>query len=128
MGNSVYLAKLIGPVLLAVAVGLFANGKHYRAMAEEGLRSSILIYLSGLLTLTAGLAILLAHNVWTPDWRILITLLGWLAVIGGAIRIVHPQTSQDVGRWFLKNPHGMTIAGAIWGIVGLVLCFFGYFR
>jgi hypothetical protein len=128
MGNSVYLAKLIGPVLLAVAVGLFANGKHYRAMAEEGLRSSILIYLSGLLTLTAGLAILLAHNVWTPDWRILITLLGWLAVIGGAIRIVHPQTSQDVGRWFLKYPHGMTIAGAIWGIVGLVLCFFGYFR
>jgi uncharacterized membrane protein len=128
MGNSVYLAKLIGPVMLAVAIGLFVNGKHYRTMAEEALRSTIVIYLSGLLTLTAGLAILLAHNVWMADWRILITLLGWLAVIGGAVRVIHPQTSQDVGHWMLKQPQGMTIAGAIWGIVGLVLCFFGYFR
>jgi uncharacterized membrane protein HdeD (DUF308 family) len=128
MGNSVYLAKLIGPVMLAVAIGLFANAKHYRAMAEEALRSTILIYLSGLLTLTAGLAIVLAHNVWAADWRILITLIGWIAVISGVVRVVHPQTTQDVGRRMLDSPHAMTIAGASWGIVGLVLCFFGYFR
>ena len=114
MGNSVYLAKLIGPVMLAVAAGLFANGKHYRTMAEEALRSTILIYLTGLISLTAGLAIVLAHNVWVPDWRILITLLGWLAVLSGVVRVVHPQTTQDVGRRMLNSPHAMTIAGAFW--------------
>jgi len=128
MGTSVYLAKLIGPVMLAVAAGLFVSGKHYRAMAEEALRSTILIYLTGLITLTAGIAIVLAHNVWTADWRILITLIGWLAVFSGVVRVVHPQTTQDVGRRMLKNPHATTIAGAAWGILGLVLCFFGYFR
>ncbi len=128
MANSVYLAKLIGPVVLAIAIGLFVNAKHYRSMAEEGLRSGALIYMSGVLALTAGLAVVLAHNVWAADWRILITLIGWLALIGGAVRIIHPQTSQDMGRWFLKHPQGLTIAGAVWGIVGLILCFFGYFR
>jgi len=128
MGTSVYLAKLIGPVILAVAVGLFVNGKHYRAMAEEALRGTVLIYLTGLITLTAGLAIVLAHNVWAADWRILITLIGWLAVLSGLVRVIHPQTTQDVGRRMLASPQAMTVAGAAWGILGLVLCFFGYFR
>ena len=63
-------------------------------MAEEFLRSRALIYLSGLLTMTAGLAIVLAHNVWARDWPVLITVLGWLATIGGAVRIVHSRPGQ----------------------------------
>ena len=46
--------------------------------AEEFLNSHALIYLAGIITLTAGLAIVLTHNVWAADWRILITVLGWL--------------------------------------------------
>ena len=34
----------------------------------------------------AGLAIVLVHNVWTFDWRVIITILGWLAVLGGIFR------------------------------------------
>lgn len=128
MANSVYLAKLIGPVMLAVAIGLFANRTHYRTMADEALRGTVLIYLTGLLALIAGLAIVLGHNVWTADWRILITLLGWVALIGGIVRVVRPQTTQEIGRRMLDSPHAMTIAGAVWGIVGLILSFFGYFR
>ena len=41
---------------------------------------------------------MLTHNVWAADWRILITLLGWLTAIGGAARIVVPQGTQQIGR------------------------------
>ena len=47
-------------------------------MADEFLRSRALIYLSGVLIHDGGLAIVLTHNVWVADWRVLITLLGWL--------------------------------------------------
>ena len=63
-------------------------------MAEEFLRSRALIYLSGLLTMTAGLAIVLTHNVWVADWPVLITMLGWLATIGGAVRIASRTRSR----------------------------------
>jgi uncharacterized membrane protein len=128
MPTSLFLAKLIGPLFLAVGVGLIANAAVYKKLAEEALASLALIYLSGLLAMTAGMAIILSHNVWALDWRVLITLLGWLAAIGGAVRIVMPQGTQRIGRKFLKHPQGLIIAAAIWLAVGAVLCFFGYFR
>jgi len=128
MPTSIFLAKLIGPLFLAIGVGLVGNAAVYRKFAEEALASLALIYLTGLLAMTAGVAIVLSHNVWTLDWRVLITLLGWLAAIGGALRIVMPQGTQKFGRRILKHPHGMTIAAVIWLAVGAVLCFFGYFR
>ena len=90
MANSIFLARLIGPIMLAVGIGVFVNGAVYRPLADEFLRSRALIYLSGLLLMTAGLAIVLTHNVWAPTGRCMITILGWLAAIGGAVRIICP--------------------------------------
>ena len=84
--------------MLAVGVGIFVNGAIYRVLADEFLRSRALIYLSGLLSMTAGLAIILTHNVWRADWPVIITILGWLAAIGGAFRIIMPQGTERVGR------------------------------
>jgi hypothetical protein len=126
MANSTFLAKLIGPLLLAVGIGIFVNGAIYRLLADEFLRSRALIYLSGLLTMTAGLAIVLTHNVWRADWPVIITILGWLALIGGAFRIVMPQGTERIGRRLLKEKHGLTIAGIIWVALGAILCVFGY--
>src|SRR5262245_59895735 len=126
--TSIFLAKLLGPVIIAIGIGLLANADHYRRMAEEGLRSPVLIYVTGVLTMLGGLAVVLHHNVWAADWRVLITLLGWLATIGGAVRILLPQKSEPMGRWFLKHRHGMTIAAVVWLAIGAVLCFYGYAR
>ena len=128
MGNSVFLARLIGPLMLTVGIGIFVNGAIYRVLADEFLRSRALIYLSGLLTMTAGLALILTHNVWRADWPVIITILGWLAAIGGAVRIVAPQGTERVGRQMLKYKHGLTIAGAVWLAIGAILSFFGYVR
>ena len=128
MPTSIFLAKLIGPIFLAVGIGMFVNAPLYRTLAEEFLRSPALIYLSGLLAMSAGMAIVLIHNVWPADWRVLITILGWLMTIGGAVRIILPQATEMAGRWMLRRPPTMTVAGAIWLGTGAVLSFFGYSR
>ena len=92
------------------------------------LRSRALIYLSGLLLMTAGMALVLTHNVWVARWPVLITILGWLAAIGGAVRIIAPQGTEKIGRAVLKGPRGLQIAGAVWLAIGALLCFFGYVR
>jgi uncharacterized membrane protein len=128
MGNSVFLARLIGPLMLTVGIGIFVNGAIYRMLADEFLRSRALIYLSGLLTMTAGLAIVLTHSVWRADWPVLITILGWLATIAGAVRIICPQGTERVGRAMLESKPTLPIAGAAWLALGAILCFFGYVR
>jgi hypothetical protein len=128
MPTSTFLARLIGPVLLIAGLGVFTNRATFRAMAEESLHSPALLYLSGLLVLPAGLAIVLTHNVWQADWRVIITVLGWLLVISGAVRILVPAQVRSLGELVLRHPVGLCVAGGLWLGFGVVLCFFGYFR
>jgi Co/Zn/Cd efflux system component len=128
MATSVFLAKLIGPVMFVAALGLFINTAGYRAMAQEFLRSPALLYLAGVLTMTTGLAIVLNHNVWVANWPVLITILGWLGVIGGAVRMALPDITRKVGDSMLRNDMALRIGGAGWLALGALLCFFGYFR
>ena len=121
-----YLAKLIGPLFLAIGAGLLFNGGIYAAMIEQYVANTALIYLSGLMSLTFGIAIVLAHNVWTPNWRLIITLFGWLLIVGGAVRIVVPQFIQEVGGTIRHLAAVPIIGGALVLVLGLVLCNFGY--
>jgi hypothetical protein len=126
MGTSIFLAKLIGPVCLVIGLALLINGAAFRTLAKEFLDSPPLMFLSGVITLPAGLAIVLTHNVWAGDWRILITILGWLAVIGGAVRILAPQRAAAIGRTMLANPSTLHISTGVYLLIGALLCFFGY--
>ena len=128
MATSIFLAQLIGPVTLVAAVGLLVNRAAYLAMAHEFLRSPALIYISGVLTMTAGVAIVLNHNVWVVDWRVLLTVFGWLGAIGGAARMVLPQQTRSFGEAMLDRPMALSIGGTAWVAIGALLCFFGYFR
>ncbi|MGH6728211.1 MAG: hypothetical protein ACREB8_16960 [Pseudolabrys sp.] len=128
MPTSRYLAKLIGPVLLAIGLGLLLNTQQFRTMGEQFLSSYALIYLSGLLALPVGIAIVLAHNVWTPDWRAIITVLGWLAIIGGVARIVFPQFVVQIGIALFDLAAVPFLAGIGMIVVGALLGYFGYLR
>jgi hypothetical protein len=53
------------------------------------------VYLSGVLLFVAGLWIVRGHNVWKPlDWRVLITLTGWLFLVLGLVRMFGAEAYQ----------------------------------
>jgi uncharacterized membrane protein HdeD (DUF308 family) len=128
MSTSIFLAKLIGPILLVVGIGLILNAASYRSLADEFLKSPALIFLSGWLTMPAGLAIVLTHNVWAADWRVLITLLGWVGIVAGVIRLSLPAQAAGWGRKMIANPLAMKFSAALYLVLGAVFCFYGYFR
>jgi len=126
MQTSRYLARLIGPVALAMGACVVLNGATFRLMAGQFLASYALIFLAGLLTLIAGIAIVLAHNVWTRDWRVIITIFGWLAIVGGAVRIVFPELVASLGVAMLAQTGALLFIGLGIVILGAVLSYFGY--
>jgi hypothetical protein len=127
MQTSIFLAQLLGPCFLIIGAGLFLNADGYRAMAREFLQSRPLIYLAGLLAIAPGLAVVLVHNVWAADWRVIITIFGWLGFIGGAFRILFPQQVTEVGERILGSRVGLYVPGTIVLLIGAVLSYFGYF-
>ena len=64
-----YIARILGPVLVIIGLGLLLEGETFRAMAGEFLRSAALVYFSGVATLAVALAILNVHHHWTRDLR-----------------------------------------------------------
>jgi hypothetical protein len=126
--TAAFLAQLLGPLLFLVGLGLVINRDVYREVAEEVLRSPALTYESGLLALTAGLAIVLNHNVWTTKgWLLIITVTGWLLVLRGVLRILMPQqTSEHVTQLLARWPQILTVSGLLIGFFGGVLIWHGY--
>jgi hypothetical protein len=125
MSTSIFLARLIGPVMLVIGLAVFANQRGFRDLAGEFMASRALLFLSGLIIMPVGLAIVLTHNIWAADGRVMITLFGWLNVIGGAVRLAAPTYVIQTGRTMLKRPHFITIAAAIWIVGGSLFCLFG---
>jgi hypothetical protein len=126
MQKSIFLARLMGPVLLAIGLGVLLNTSVFRVMAGQFLHSYALIFVSGLLTLTAGLAIVLTHNVWVGDWRVIITVLGWLGVIGGLFRIIVPQEVAAIGTGMIAHGIAPMVGGVVMLVVGGALGYYGY--
>jgi hypothetical protein len=126
MSTSIFLARLIGPVMLVIGLVVFANQRGFRDMAGEFMASRALMFLSGLLIMPVGVAIVLTHNIWVTDWRVMITLFGWLNVIGGAMRLAAPNYVTQTGQAMLQRSYFIPLAAAIWIVLGLLFCFFGY--
>lgn len=128
LDRSLFLSRLLGPTFVAVALGMLINLGMYESMITEALHPGILFYLSGLLSLLAGLAIVNLHNRWQMDWRVIITGLGWLMTIGGIIRIVLPQVAISVGSTLYSSRASIIVAALIIGALGGFLSFKGYMR
>ena len=126
MERSHFLAKLIGPVFIAGGLGLLFNTTVFRAMFETALHDHMLIYLTGVLALPAGLAIIIVHNDWKWHWPLIITVFGWLMAIGGAMRIIAPQTVEWIGVALFSYPSFFVIDGSIAVLLGVLLSYFGY--
>jgi cytochrome bd-type quinol oxidase subunit 2 len=112
MTNSKMIASLIGPTLVAIAAAMLLNLDTFPAVAEQVSRDPALIFLSGVLVFVAGLAIVRAHNVWAGGWPVLVTILGWLAIVGGLARMLFPLRLAAMAAAFAQST-GLMIAGAV---------------
>jgi hypothetical protein len=126
MDTSIFLARLIGPLLVVLAIGLVLRQDSWRTMAKEFIASRPLVFLTGFLTLLGGLALVNTHNVWDAGWPVVITIFGWLAVVGGIARMLFPETVMGIGQKMLDNKTYLTVGGVVEGLLGLWLCYVGY--
>jgi hypothetical protein len=127
MDTSIFLAKLMGPIFVIIGVGLFLNRERYLAVVDEVILSKTLLYVFGVMALTGGLAILLTHNVWVWDWPVVITIIAWLMVVRGSLRIVIPQQIEAIAKGMTDQlPTLLLISDMIVISVGLFLSWKGY--
>ncbi len=124
--SSLNIARLVGPALAILGIGLLTNGAAYREMANQLVNGYPFIYFSGVLLLIGGLSILNTHNFWTSDWRSIITALGWVMTTVGAFRLIAPPFVTFIGSSLFATRGFFLGAGVVFLALGALLTYKGY--
>jgi len=126
MQTSLFVAKLLGPVFLVVGAALLSRPEAFRALLREFAASGVLMYLAGFLGLLGGLALLIVHNVWALDWRLVITLIGWASLFRALVTIFRPQAIVSIADRLIEYKGAFRAAAVIDLVIGAALSYFGY--
>jgi len=122
MNNSIVIAQILGIFFAVVGVSMALNKKTVMAAMEEAVQNRGYLWLWGFLAVATGAIILPLNNVWTSGLPLLITILGWLALIKGVFIFVFPDVAVSMYRKF--NSSGVLVfCGLVALILGLVLLY-----
>ena len=128
--HSKLIARLMGPVLLVMglgmALGLWLSPDTLTGVMKDFMGNLAIIWLVGILALVAGLAIVNAHNLWIGDWRVLITILGWLLVVRGVSNLMFPGKIQELGNRMMESHAGPILGTIALVVLGGILSAMGY--
>jgi hypothetical protein len=88
MEKSKSIAGIVGPTLIVMVLSELKiwNPTLYDTQIVP------IVYLSGVLMFVAGISIVRSHNIWVLGWQTSLTIIGWLAILLGLIRMFFPNS------------------------------------
>jgi hypothetical protein len=89
METSLFLAKFWGWYLIIFFFILSFNPGRIKQIFED-LKDHKFAILTAFIAIIVGLLNILFHNIWEPDGRIIITLIGWTALVEGLLLFTFP--------------------------------------
>jgi uncharacterized membrane protein YczE len=122
---SIFLAQVLGSYLFLVFLAILLHHQRHKKTMNEFLTNHALLTLSGGFGILFGLLIVAAHNLWISEWPVLITLIGWVTLLQGVLRMFFPDAFVKlVKEMMLKS--GYLVWCWIWFVVGLYLMSVGF--
>ncbi len=126
MALSNFLAEIFGFSLAVAGLALLINQKNIKKLFQLA-EDEAMTFCRGIVSFVIGVAIVLVHNIWASDWRVIITILGWLAVIKGVLCMFSPDSAK---KWIdkVKDKEWIPIALVVIVLIGCLLIYFGFTR
>lgn len=112
MDLSLFLAKVLGLYFVIVIAACVFRWREFQKAFDDIERSRGFILMGGVWALLLGLLLVVSHNIWEPDFRGAITLLGWLTLLKGFVRLFFPQGAVKVARRMLETRFFTVLLGA----------------
>lgn len=124
MSLTLFFLRFYGMIMLMIGCSVLIHAKHYARMVHEMHSFTLPYYIGGILALMLGLFVVIPHNDWSTAPAIVVTVIGWLSVVKGAIILLFPGLGRA-----LRNLVGMqyfTVAGVIAIAAGAYMSWVGF--
>lgn len=119
-----FLSLLWGISLTAVCLAMLVNEKYLKNIFDK-VEQEIVLFGAGLISFVIGLAMVLSYNVWAYDWRVIVTILGWLALIKGLSLLFIPQQVKNLVIKF-ENATFLPYVLIVAVFIGLIITYLGF--
>ena len=88
---TIFLSRFIGLFTLVLALALALHQASFVEIADRLVHDGPLLFITGLIVLAIGLAMVLSHNIWSGGaLPVVITLFGWIQLVRGLIFLLAP--------------------------------------
>ncbi len=126
--RTLFLSRLIGLYCILVALSMMTRKQATVETVTALLQSPSMILIVGIITLAAGLAMVLVHNIWSGGaLAVVVTLVGWITLIKSLFFLFMPPEMET--RLFLQQLHYeqlFYLYGAISLVLGAYLTYNGF--
>lgn len=122
---SIFYAQVIGLWLALIGLATVVHHVRFKKAMSDSLSHAGLMTLTGLVALAIGLLIVVSHNIWVPAWPVVVTIVGWIFIIQGVMRIFWPEAFSKMMKDMTAGS-GFTVMSWVWLIVGLYLIWAGF--
>lgn len=127
MFESIFFARFWG-IMLVTYGALFLIRREILDEIFKSMKDKTFVVISGFIALLLGIFSISAHNLWVNDWRVIITLLGWLSFVKGVVRLGFPAYTVMTVQFFRKKS-GLLLSILIFMVlIGLFLLWMGLTR
>lgn len=96
MEISIFFGQLWGWLLVILGLVFLIRSKVFLTELFKLANDETFDLLSGYLALILGLVTVILHNVWVGDWRVIITIFGWLSLVKGIVRVGFPEVTRKL--------------------------------
>ncbi|MFH0804248.1 MAG: hypothetical protein V1896_01450 [Candidatus Zambryskibacteria bacterium] len=121
MEITIFLARFWGSLFMilgAMSVGAKLLGRIIEYTEDRTITIS-----TGYITFLLGLITVVLHNIWVWDWRIAITILGWVTLFKGIEKIGFPDRVNKKAQMFKG---GQVLWGVVIFLIGAWFFWMGY--
>ena len=102
--RTLFLSRLIGLYCILVALSMITHKQVTLESVTAVLRDPSMMFVLGAIMLVAGLAMVLAHNIWSRGaLAVIVTLVGWMTLIKSLFFLFLPPEME--ARLFLEQLH-----------------------
>ncbi len=124
---TIFLAKFIGLYCIILTTTMMMHKQRAVTTINALIRNPPLLMFVEMLGLAAGLAMVVGHNIWTGGaLPIVVTLVGWLMVIRGAVLLALPQDALSKFFDAVRYEERFFIFMGAGLVLGLYLTFAGF--
>jgi hypothetical protein len=124
---TVFLSRLLGLYALVISLSMLIHKTAMITTAAELAEAPPLLFIAGMFTLLAGLAMILAHNYWSGGAApVVVTLIGWALLVRGIVMIfISPSGATSIYE-AMHFPELYYVYVAIPLVIGVFLTYAGF--